>query len=321
MFRDGKLPGDKYHLNVILGSGGLGDHICSLVAMDYICRKAPWIIPHLWVPDYLLDLSKNLLAAHKSLIIKNYSDAKRKYNKNFMGVTTEWKTSHTAMRTHPVDYAFHMIVDSHVENEEKNYLKVQPIDISEFNLPKKYVVVPVGSTSEVKEMPVKTTNDISAYCIAMGYTPVFVGSEKNPTGGGDHGSKISNVDYSLGINLVNKTNLLQMASIITSAKCIVGLDGGLMHLAGTTDIPIICGYTFASPKHLMPIRNNELGWNVYPIEQPESLGCRYCQTNMIWTAEIGHDFRDCYYKDFLCVKNMTFDRFQPVLEKILTNPS
>ena len=235
-----------------------------------------------------------------------------------MGITTEWKNSHTAMRTHPVDYAFHMLADHHVENEEKNYLKITPIDISKFNLPEKFVLIPVGSTSPVKELSSRTINDIADFCIAMDYVPVFVGSTKNVPGSGDeHSAKIQEVDYSKGINLVNKTNLLELGSIMTKAKCIVGLDGGLMHLAGCTDLTIICGFTFVSPHHIMPIRNNILGWNVYPIEQPKSLGCRYCQTNMIWTAELGHDFRDCYYDDFQCVKNMTSDKFIEVLDKVL----
>src|SRR5207245_757155 len=114
---------------------------------------------------------------------------------------------------------------------------------------------------------------------------------------------------------INKTNLLESREIINKAKTIVGLDNGLLHIAGTTNIPIIGGFTTVEPKYRMPYRNNVLGYNYYPVVPPESLVCRFCQSN--WTFTYEQDFKVCYYKDYLCIKQLSADLYIKELEKIL----
>lgn len=321
MFRNDEtdVPGIK-SINCLISDGGMGDLVCSLVAVDYIIRNYPWMNLLVWVPDYMLDFAKDVLP--EKAIVRNYTDAKKKYDDKRGAISTQWTGRHTPMRVHPVDYAFHIMVDEHVEFSKKNYLKFtgDKVDISKFNLPEKYVVIGVGSVFKVKEMPVDTTNGIAKYCNEKGYTPVFVGKEESEVGAGPNkGIKVANiakVDYSLGINLVNQTNLMELAKIIQGAKAYVGMDGGNVHIAGCTNTPIVVGYTFIDgKKHNVPIRNNILGYNSFVVEPDDSLKCRFCQTKMNFVYN--HHYPDCYYRDFACLKHMTPERFNAHLEKIL----
>ena len=310
----------KENINMNIVDGGLGDMIGYLVAADYNIRNYPHVQFHVWVPDFLLDLAKHVLP--KGSLVRPFSKAKHKYNEKLPGITTAWTSFHTPMRTHPVDYGFHMLTDKHIYDiSQKNYLQIRPdeIDLNRFKLPKKYVVICSAAAAKVKEMPINTFNSIVDYTLQKGYQPVFLGKRVSETG--VEGLKITadpiEADYSKGIDLLDKTNLLEAAAIMSKARCVIGMDGGLIHLAGMTMAPIIAGYTFADPEHLMPIRYDFIGYNVHPIV-PDENKCRFCQTNSNFV--FGIDFRDCFKnKDYECQKDMTAKKFIEKMDKVLKN--
>lgn len=316
MFRD-KPPSQKTTINVLLGDGGMGDQLCALVAVNHIIKYYSWINPLVWVPDYLLDFSKHVLP--KGVSIRDYTTGAKKFNSQLIGVTTQWKGQHTPMRTHPVDYAFHQLTDSHLyTNEDKNYLKIrqEEIDLSRFPLPKDYFVITPCWVQKVKRFAPNAVDQICEYLTTKGLTPVFLGKEKTETGrGADIVAKKVDFDASKGLNLINQTDLLESAAIIQGAKLFIGIDGGLVHLAGCTDVKIVAGYTFANSSHLMPIRNNMIGYNVFPVEPSVDLKCRFCQSN--WGLLYSHDFRSCLYQDFKCVDDMSFENFKDKIDKAL----
>ncbi len=307
----------KEQVNVLIKDGGLGDLLCSLVAVDYNIKNCSDVEFLVWVPDHMVDLTKHVLTP--GAIIRGYSKAKHKYNDKLAGVTTGWNTSHTPMRTHPVDFGFHMLSDTHIYDlNQKNYLKIKPdeIDISRFDIPEKYVIVPVGAVCSVKAFPIETANAIVDFIISKGYTPVFLGKEKAESGVENIRieAKLINIDYSKGVNLVNRTNLLESAKLIHNAKAIVGMDGGLIHLAGYTDTNIICGYTLVSPVHVAPIRNGSQTYKFEAVEPDEHIPNRYYQTKTNFNYD--EDMR--YFKGWEeVVKSMTPEKFIKALEKVL----
>lgn len=321
MFR-GDHPKTKEHINFLFNSGGMGDHICNMPAIWYAYTQYPHIVPHLWVPDFFLDLAKNLLPG---VIIKPFSRQKE-YNDKMPGKQI-YSQQHTSMSTHLVDTAFHMLLDKSVDIEHKNYrlLNLDKISIKKFTLPEKYVVVTTGFTAEVREMLPNVVNSVSAYIKEKGYTPVFLGSHVAKVGttmvNDIKGTFKADVNYNAGIDLIDKTTLLEAGKIISGAKCIVGLDSGLLHLAGCTDTPIVASFTSVKPEHRLPYRKNQLGWNCYPIEPPATLACRGCQSN--WEFIFTHDYRKCFYvenkldTEIQCVKSLTSDLYIEQLEKIL----
>ncbi len=321
MFRDwNDRPKSLTPVNCLLAGAGLGDHVASLVAVNHIITSYPWINLLVWVPDYLLDYAKNVLPANA--IVRDYTQAVKKYDSKKIGLTTEWRSQHTPMKIHPVYYAMHMLADEHPVIEKCNYLQIKfdQVDVSTFNLPKKYVCIQATFAEVVKTMPNKTINEIAAYVKSRGYTPVFLGKTENKVGVVKqvNTAKEADVDYSIGINLVDKTDILQSAKIIQGAAALVSMDGGITHMAGSTTTPIVVGYTFIDPAHNLPIRNNEIGWNCYTVVPDEKLGCRFCQTRTNFL--MGHDYRNCYYpkdKPFACVDYMKSDKFITHLEGIL----
>lgn len=306
----------KEEINVLLDDGGLGDCIARLPAVKYVMETHPHVQVRFWVPDYFVDFAKRSLP--KDVITRSYTDAKTKYNTHLPGRAFSVHI-HTNLSTHMTDHAFSILCNKNVEPEVKNYLKPDTSDINlfKFHLPEKFVVITTGFTAEVREMRPDIINTIVSYIKSKGYEVVFLGKEET-FNGVKHiikGTFKAEIDFTQGLNLINKTNLLESHAVISKAKTIVGLDNGLLHVAGCTDIPIVGGYTTVEPKYRMPYRNNVLGWNYYPVVPPESLNCRFCQSN--WTFTYEHDFKTCYYKDYECTKQLSANRYIEQLEKIL----
>lgn len=313
-------------INITFINGGVGDLVGALTPVDYIMRKYPWITPLVWMPDMMVDLARNLLPDHAQVF--SYTDMKRKYDPSKPTKTTQWDGHTSAMRIHCVDYAYMKICDELPPVEERNYLKLKnpkkflPED---FDPLCQYVVITTGYTSDVKEFRPQYVNEIVKYVKSRDLNVVFLGSTATKTGGAHviRGTFSQNIDYSQGVNLVDKTDLLEAAAIMYYATAVVGVDNGLMHVAGTTDVPIVGGFTFITPESKMPYRNNFLGWNCYPVVPDETLKCRFCQTDTNFLY--GHDYRKCMfrkekgmeYRVNLCTKQMTPDKFIKHLDVIL----
>lgn len=299
----------------ILTDGGMGDLVCCLVAVDWNIRNHKHVQFQVWTPDYMHEFAKHLLTP--GAIIRPFSKAKAKFNHSILGMTTEWCTTHTAIRTHAVDYGFHMLSDRHVYDlNEKNYLQIRPekIEIRQFKLPKKYVVISATSVEPVRTMPIDTANSVIDYVIQKGYIPVFLGKEKSDCGFKDFAikAKTISINYGNGRNLVNETNMLESAKIIHEAQAFVGMDGGLAHIAGCTDTNIICGYTASSPTHVAPIRKGTQKYKFYPVE-PDEHPNKYYQTFS--------SFKKGNFQKFEgweeVVGSMTAKKFINELEKVL----
>lgn len=301
--------------NLILTDGGMGDLICELVAVDYLINRNTDIKIEVWVPDNILSFARHVVPKAK---IFPFSYAGNRFKEGTPGRTTQWfEHGHTPMRIHPVDYGFHMLADRHIYDiNHKNYLQIRPneIDISAFDLPEKYVCIVATAAEECKAMPKATLNGIAAYISKLGYTPVFLGREKALCGYKDFAVKatVIDADYSVGLNLINQTETLEAAGIIAGAKAIVGMDSGLIHVAGFTDTWIIAGYSLVDPIHVAPIRNGSQTYRFEKVE-PDEHPAKYIQT------------RDCFYEgDYRyypgldsVISSMTPDKFIEKLVKIL----
>lgn len=305
----------KEQWHQILTDGGLGDLVCCLVAVDWNIRHFPEIKFNVWVPDYLFWFAKHVLP--RGTLLRPFSKAKEEFDHSILGMTTEWCTNHTCIRTHPVDYGFHMLSDRHVYDlSEKNYLQIKPdlIDISSFDLPKKYVVIAATSVEPVRTMPEKTANELIEYVLDKDYAPVFLGKEESDCGFKDFKIKAKpiEINYSKGFNLVNKTSLLESAKIIHDSHAYIGMDGGLTHIAGCTDAHIVAGYTASHPSHVAPIRNGSQEHRFYPV-RPDDHPNAYYQT---WSS-----FKKGNFQRFdgweLVVNSITADKFITHLEDIL----
>ena len=304
-------------MNFGLTKGGLGDNVARLPALIKLFKKYPQVYPIIYVPDYFLPIAQ--------LACKGYSCKVRAYSE-FKPDTPEGKLpakdtdggTCTTLHTHLTDHAFRTLLDEDPEcPEDRNYpqIDISQIDISSFNLPSKYIVLTVGHTSKTREWLASEVNKVASYAVSQGLTPVFLGSE-NAAQGNKYDIKSAfdpGISYDLGINLVNKTTLLEATKIMEGAVAVLGVDNGLLHLAACTQVPIIAGYSMVSYTLRVPTRNGVFSDKVYIVE-PEA-NCRYCQnrTNFF----LNHDYRTCMTGTLDCVKQMTSEKFTVYLDYLL----
>jgi hypothetical protein len=309
---------DHKDVNLILLDGGIGDHIAALPAIHYMRVRYPYINFLIWVPDCLVDFAKNVLPPKS--IVRSYTTMRTLYDRLKPTMTTQWDHHTSPMKMHPTDYAFIKLCDELPSISHKNYLKIQEdkIDLSMHKLPSNYAVICPLSVEKVKSFDPTIINGLIDYLCNKRITPVFIGSEDVKTGQARNITSRApvEVNYHLGINLINKTNLLQAAKIMQHSKVVLAMDGGLVHVAGCTDAPIVAGYTFVDPMTKAPVRNSTVGHNCTFVVPPESLACRYCQSNTNFIFD--HDYRDCFYKDFQCVKDITLGEFTAQLDKLFS---
>src|ERR1035437_4410208 len=248
---------------MILNNGGCGDIISCFPVIQYTLSHQENVIPHVFVPNYMKPLTKVFFP---NTNVYGFSEAKVKLKEtgNYAAMQTLGDKI-TNMRVHSTDYAFQTLLDKQVRDEFKSYPKypVGTVSISKSDLPEKYAVVNIGHTIKAKEWPAAETNKVIDFLISKGVTPVFLG--KNDIQ--DHGSaKIKDdplmhanfavgVNLKKGVNLLNKTSLIETMEILAKAQVFVGIDGGLLHMAACTDIPIVVGFTFVEPMHILPYRD------------------------------------------------------------------
>lgn len=306
----------KVNVNFILNHGGLGDHIATLPVFKYFETQYPWMTPYVYVPDYFLPLIRNMLP---NTISRPFSKQKKMFNDDFFARQTQIM-QHDTLSTHLTDYAFHTLGNKQVEAKHKNYLKLNLdwIKIDKFNLPEKYVVITTGFTAKIREFLPEKVNAIVRYLNEKNMPVVFLGQKQTYAGINDFviiGKFNEEIDYSKGINLVDKTSLLEAGKIIAQSKAIVGIDNGLLHLAGCSDVAIIGGYTSVNPILRNPYRNDILGWNCYNIIPPEDCPERFFQSETDFVFNF--DMRNSYNGNNDTPKSLKIEDFIAALEKVL----
>ena len=218
----------------------------------------------------------------------------------------------TSMRMGLAQYAGIRLVDRILPQQDLLYLPLPEISTDHYNIDfTKTVIVTVTHRADNRQWPQETVEEIAKYIDSKGLIPVYIGKISDDKIWSDLPLKATFDIPSIGIDLRNKTSILELGSIFRKAKAVVGIDSGPIHVAGTTDIPIVCGYTSVSPTGLVPIRAKGKTFAVFPTSD---LGCRFCQTN--WQLD-RHDFATCYYGHYECCKQMTSDKFIKCLEQIL----
>lgn len=316
MFRPGtEFP--KQNINFILNTGGIGDNIAALPALKFIQESYPWVTPYVYVPDYFLPLIRNMLP---DIISRPFSKMKEKYNDTWAGRQTRLK-GHDSLSTHLVDYNFNCLSNRQVDIKHKNYAKLDldRINIEKFKLPTDYVVITTGFTAKIREFLPEKVNSIASYINNRNVRVVFLGSHQAATGAQNCdpiiGSFNKEINYTQGIDLINKTTLLEAGKIIANSKAIVGLDNGLMHLAGCSEVPIIGAFTSVAPHLRNPYRHNELGYKCYNVIPPETCTDRFFQSDIDFLYDV--DLRFCYYGDYEMIKSLKVEDFITALEKVL----
>lgn len=174
-------------------------------------------------------------------------------------------------------------------------LKIKRDLVPEVLRGKRYVAFAGAGASPSREVQGAYWNPIIDHVVKSDMLPVFLGKRQM-----SEQLKINfpeGCDYHKGLDLRDETSLLEAAEIMRFAECVVGLDGGLIHLAACTTAKIVCAYNMVHPNERRPYRRSGLDryWTELTLTEKE-LDCIHCQTNIKRLSGANmHNFRHCLY--------------------------
>ena len=317
MYRDNVQFISHDTMNFVLNNGALGDVLTSLPAIikgRQFYDNALKI--KVWVPPWQMPLVEHLLEPYGKFEVHDFTKfpmkavERQELDIGMVALNQMAFNTHTRNRVHMVDYAFGCLLDARPESmAERNYPTAAPLGKRE--LDGDYVVFPVGATSYNKLCKAGFMGPIIEWASDNGYVPVLVGTKTSHThavseGGAKPISIIDEVEKlppaikALCFDKRESTSLLELRDILGHAKAVVGVDGGSLHLAGTTDTNIIYAAGTTLPKHRYITRNGNPHHKIRYVG-PRDLECTGCQSNWIMSRQ---DFRHCAYQDSLCMDKL-----------------
>ena len=133
-----------------------------------------------------------------------------------------------------------------------------------YSLDKEYIVFcPDAEYGPAKRWPINKWVEL-ANKINNQYQIIFIGLDQSI----DSSLKSIKTDY---INLINKTSLNDILSILSNASCVIANDSGLMHLAAALDKPIVGIFGSSSPIYTPPLTHDKKRSIIY-----KNLNCSPC---------------------------------------------
>jgi len=333
VYRDNKLLDDGLPMNFVLNHGALGDVITSLPAIIVARRENPFTEMRVWAPPWQMDLLAHLLKPYGNFEIKDFKTfpMKKAERENWDGGHVALNqmpfNTHTRNRVHMVDYTFGCLLDSRPESMyERNYPTRAPLGLQSIALlgsAPGYVVFPVGATSENKLFRASVMAPVIEWADDQGYLPVLVGTKASHTQAESAGTltpiviidevaKLPATTRGKCLDMREKTTLLGLRDLCGYASAVVGVDGGTLHLAGTTDTNIIYAMGATLPKHRYVARRGDPHYKIRYVG-PRNLECTGCQSNWRMSRQ---DFRFCAYGDSACMERLHPDDFIEGLKEL-----
>lgn len=210
----------------------------------YIFKNLPYVDESLHFNDFTENELKENYNLHKSFFLLGKRDSQ--------GV--EFKHAMCDLRQfHAKDLGFlltngEMSCDYYPENNSS---------IDMFNLPEKYIVIHPSKTWDSRTWDQKNWQLLCDSLLKLNIFIVSIGKNDKEESiyYSNNNKPIFNLNIKNGIDLTNKTTLDQSWHIINKACCVVTMDSGILHLAGTTDTHIVQLGSSIKPEYRAPYRN------------------------------------------------------------------
>ncbi len=155
------------------------------------------------------------------------------------------------------------------------------------------VLAPGAAYGPAKMWPKEYYKDLANFLVKLGFAVIVVGSSKEK----DIGNFIKNGKKEI-YNLCGKTDLTEVAGILSLAKAFISNDSGLMHLAAALKIPQIAIFGSTDPEKTGPL-------NPKAIVLKKDLPCSPCFK------------RTCKYEHYKCLRDITPEEVLKNIYKIL----
>ena len=219
----------------------------------------------------------------------------------------------TPSRMKLTEYASIGLLGRVLPDYQTKYINLPTVDISHYGIDfSKAVILITTYRDKQRTILADEIKKIAEYIHNKGLIPVYVGKVGAISIWKNNLAKTDFEYPGFGIDLRDKTSFLELASIMSKSRAVVGMDSGPIHLAYTTDVPVVCGYTTISPEYRIPYRALAKTEAIVP-----NILCNFCESN--WSLN-GWNFNNCPRKMELaeCVTKMTAEKFINGLIKVGT---
>lgn len=326
----------RFPINFTFTQGGMGDYICWTPALQWLVKNAPWIDGRIFAPDFFIGFAQHLFRNTPRWKVFHMNDwGKLAEPGSLMRSPNDQHPQFiNAVGASLIDIGFAYFANLSPAPADTTYPE---LDIDQSFLPKAlrgkektYAVFTPGGTTLARTLRARHINPLIDHAKAMGFTPVFLG--KHHLADVHNSYYDEDIKFSEGLDLREKTTILEAAAVMKYAAYSTGLDNGLLHLACCTDAPVVFGYNIAAPSQRRPIRR--FGKMEEIVLSKDELACIHCQTNVKLLCY--HNFKNCLYmkEDRAAAEaagqswspkciDISFDnngaRWKAAIERILTN--
>ena len=212
----------------------------------YLFKNCPYVEESIHFDLYSEDILSEMYELHKTFFLLGKQDSR--------GI--EFKHAMCDIRQfHAKDLGF-LLTPSELTCDY--FPSVNSDCLDKFNLPEKYVVIhPAQSWSS------RTWSKYNwqALCISLediGVPVVVVGKDaREESVNGVTIKSLFKLDIKNGIDLSNKSTLDETWHILNKSQCVITMDSGILHLAGTTDTHIIQLGSSIKPEYRAPYRKGK----------------------------------------------------------------
>jgi ADP-heptose:LPS heptosyltransferase len=303
VFREG-TEYQRHTIAFFLSMGGIGDYICHMPALEWIAAENPHVDPMLFVNPPFTDVAREILKPYPRFKVYDREDITKVWKKvkpDYLVDPGKWERYICATGAHLLDLGFMFYAQVDKPPPEYNrmpdlsHLEIEDEKVKRALSGTDYVVFTPGFTSYVRKMKGPYLDELINYVRGKGLTPVLLGkTEFSKYAANGYVAKYDEFETKrFCIDLRDQTTLLDSIAVMNKAMMVIGVDNGLLHLAGCTKTPIIFGHTITDVRHRNIRRPVGLTIN---IEVPKKvLSCIGCQSNMRFM--FGHKFSRCIYGD------------------------
>lgn len=295
---------------------GLGDLICATPTIAKLAASYGKQITVLSNMPELFKANPNVSGSYKcSSVNWQYFNDNYIMHNSFYGVGSKnergIEAHHNCMdirQFHSIHLGFMLSKDE----MECTYAPIEPLNI---DLPDNYVVIHPVTTWAVRTWDAKKWMLLTKQLNDTGIAVVSIGKDSSETGFFNVDKPCFNFEITTGLNLMNKTSISQCWHIINRAMCFVTMDSGLLHLAGTTDTPIIHLGSSIKPEFRIPYRNGNQDYKYKYVRG----GCGLeCASDLKYSLDYWDDINSIPPLIKCLEKKKTFECHPPVLD-VLNN--
>lgn len=313
-FRPGTVV-NKLKCRFILGNGGTGDLICYLQPLKWVEVTWKHVEKTVYTFPYFVHVAKAFLDDTWTFLeTKDNGEVQVPDADKYPILIPDVRGRINLAGKHALDFGFDWFSNGATPEDWNFYPRLKDFKMGGLVNKAlgigKYAVMTPGAKFGVRQMLPEQYNAIVSHLKSKGVTPVHIGkSEANTVFD-------SKYDYS-GLDLRDQTSILEAMLVMDKAEVVVGLDNGMLHVAGCTDTPIVFGYTVALPVHRRPRRPSG---NVFDVEPDrKDVPCYGCQSNARYIMK---DLQGvCLYAgtewDKACITHLTVEKWTNAIDLAL----